>query len=121
MKLNVIFVRKFALEEIFFQNNIKLHQYFECANCGKSIKMNSKTSRMKKCEGDKLDFNCKFCPYVNNRRDRLRKHTARKHERKEDVFSSNFYEFNTTITLGVRGWKLGLLKYVKIFHQTFTF
>ena len=51
---------------------------------------------MKKCEGDKTVFNCKFCPYVNNRRDRLRKHTAQKHERKEDVYSCNFFEFNTT-------------------------
>ena len=82
-----------------FQNHIKLHQNFECANCGESIKMNSKTSHTKKCEGDKTVFNCKFCPYVNNRMDRLRKHTSQKHERKEDVFSCNFCEFNTTITL----------------------
>ena len=27
--------------------------------------------------------------------DRLRKHTVQKHERKEDVFSCNFCEFNT--------------------------
>ena len=29
---------------------------------------------MKKCEGDQTTFNCKFCPYVNNRMDRLQKH-----------------------------------------------
>ena len=69
------------------QNPIKLHKNFECANCGESIKMSSKISRMKKCEGDKTVFNCKFCPYVNKRMDEVRKHTAQKHERKKDVFS----------------------------------
>ena len=70
-----------------FLNHIKLHQNFECENCGETVKLNSKTSHGKKCTGDNTVFKCMFCPYVNNRMDRLRKHTAQKHERKKDVFS----------------------------------
>ena len=32
-------LRKFSLEGKKFQNHIKLHQHFECVNCGESIKM----------------------------------------------------------------------------------
>ena len=53
---------KICIERKKFQTHIKLHKNFECANCGESIKMSSKISRMKKCEGDKTVFNCKFCP-----------------------------------------------------------
>ena len=81
----------------FLINHIKLHQTFECENCGETVKLNSKTSHGKKCNGDNTVFKCKFCPYVNNRMDRLRKHTAQKHERKDDVFSCNFCEYSTAM------------------------
>ena len=74
-----------------FLNHMKIHQTFECLNCNETVKLNSKSSHMKKCH-EKEFFQCDECPYESNRMDNLNTHKVKCHKDKmpEVKYSCNF-------------------------------
>ena len=65
-----------------FNNHIQIHQTFECTKCEATVKMNSRSAHMKACSDvETRKFNCKECPYVVDRQDRLEKHQEKKHSK----------------------------------------
>ena len=60
-----------------FLDHIKVHQTFECEVCGQTVKANSRTHHMKKCQGNGIDFKlkCDQCPYEIDKMSRLETRT----------------------------------------------
>ena len=62
-----------------FLDHIKIHQTFECEVCGQTVKTNSKTHHMKKCQGNGIKLKCDQCPYEIDKLSRLEHHVSKKH------------------------------------------
>ena len=64
-----------------FLDHIKVHQTFECEVCGQTVKANSRTHHMKKCQGNGIDFKlkCDQCPYEIDKMSRLEHHISKKY------------------------------------------
>ena len=57
------------------QNHMQTHETFDCRKCNSKVKMNSRASHYKKCDGEAVKtFACNKCSYVVDRQDRLAKH-----------------------------------------------
>ena len=66
------------------QNHMQTHETFDCRKCNSKVKMNSRASHYKKCDGEAVKtFACNKCSYVVDRQDRLAKHMENKHREKE--------------------------------------
>ena len=86
-------------------NHMQTHETFDCRKCNSKVKMNSRASHYKKCDGEAVKtFACNKCSYVVDRQDRLAKHMDNKHREMEKskfpcIFCGQEFEFKNKLKI----------------------
>ena len=77
---NEVFVGKKKLH-----NHMRVHQEESCKFCSKKIPKNAIRAHLAVCERnqEKESFKCEQCPFISNRKDKLKNHTESVHKEKD--------------------------------------